>query len=274
MNSTSTLDPPVDEESTPAESGPGRPAVSGTSGAETPDAELPGGGESISKDELFHLLRNSRRRAAVRYLRGREGPVPMRDVAEQVAAWEHDTTVSGLSSDERQRVYVALYQSHLDTLADAGVIEYDKPRGVVEPRPLLDRVAAYTDRPVSSGGTGDGYSSEPGVDSDEGERDEGAMDPDARTPDGDREGSASGREEGRDVPVEAGGDGGDTWARRYLGVSIAGTVLLVGAALDVTVLRALSGVAVSSLILLMFSVLTAAKLRLDGDGRVSTGAEA
>ena len=99
----------------------------------------------ISADDLFHVLQNSRRRAVLRYLRGREGPVRMRTVAEQVAAWENDTTVAQLSSDERQRVYISLYQSHLETLEDAGVIDYNKPRGVIEPQPLLEHVAAYID---------------------------------------------------------------------------------------------------------------------------------
>jgi len=101
---------------------------------------------AIAKDDLFHLLQNERRRAVVRYLRGREQTVKMRDVAEQVAAWEHDTTVRALTSDERQRVYIALYQSHLDTLADAGVIDYNKSRGLVDPKPRLEYVAQYVDQ--------------------------------------------------------------------------------------------------------------------------------
>ena len=115
--------------------------------------------ESLSTDDLFHLLQNSRRRAVLRYLRGREGPARMRDVAEQVAAWENDTTVAQLASDERQRVYISLYQSHLETLEDAGVIDYNKPRGVIEPRPLLDHVAAYVDTDRSDA-TDDGEASD------------------------------------------------------------------------------------------------------------------
>jgi hypothetical protein len=106
--------------------------------------------EDIEKDELFHLLQNERRRAVVRYLAGRDQTVKMRDVAEQVAAWEHDTTVRALTSDERQRVYIALYQSHLDTLDEAGVIDYNKSRGLVDPRPRLEYVAQYVERTTAS----------------------------------------------------------------------------------------------------------------------------
>jgi len=53
--------------------------------------------------------------------------VKMCDVAEHVAAKEHETTVKQLLSDERQRVYIPLYQSHLPKLDEAGIIDYDKP---------------------------------------------------------------------------------------------------------------------------------------------------
>jgi hypothetical protein len=111
---------------------------------DTSEAESEGA-DPLPKDDLFHLLQNERRRNVLRYLRGRDEPVRMRDVAEQVAAWEHDTTVEQLSSDQRQRVYISLYQSHLDTLDDAGVIDYNQPRGVVTPTPLVDDIARYAE---------------------------------------------------------------------------------------------------------------------------------
>lgn len=98
---------------------------------------------AFSKDEIFHLLQNERRRMVLRYLRGTEGVVRMRDVAEQVAAWEHDTTVENLTSTQRQRVYIPLYQSHLSKLDEAGLIEYQQNRGLVERKPPADRVDRY-----------------------------------------------------------------------------------------------------------------------------------
>ncbi len=104
----------------------------------------------LPEDELFHVLQNERRRAVLRYLNGTEDTVQMRAIAEQVAAWEHDTTVDQLSSDQRQRVYIALYQSHLDTLADAGIVEYEKSRGNVRLTETGQDVASYME------GVGDG----------------------------------------------------------------------------------------------------------------------
>lgn len=109
------------------------------------DSETPSRASSLSKDDTFHILQNERRRRVLQYLSDAEGPVDMRDIAEQVAAWEHDTTVQQLTSDQRQRVYIALYQSHLPKLADFGLITYNRSRGVVERTPLADQIAWYLD---------------------------------------------------------------------------------------------------------------------------------
>jgi hypothetical protein len=99
--------------------------------------------QRLSDDKIFHLLQNERRRAVIRYLRDEEGTVSMRDIAEQVAAWEHDTSVAALDSDERQRVYIPLYQNHLPKLDEEGVIEYNQSRGTVERTPVADQLEQY-----------------------------------------------------------------------------------------------------------------------------------
>ncbi|MDL5363314.1 hypothetical protein [Halalkalicoccus sp. NIPERK01] len=99
----------------------------------------------ISRDDLFHILSNQRRRAVLRDLAEREGPVEMRTLAERIAAREHDTTVNALDSTQRQRVYISLYQNHLPKLATHGIIEYDQSRGRIEPTPLLAGFVSYLD---------------------------------------------------------------------------------------------------------------------------------
>ncbi len=98
---------------------------------------------TLSRDEIFHLLQTSRRRETIQYLLERNGPVKMRDVAEYVSAREHDTTVQQLTSTQRQRVYIPLYQSHLPKLDKKGVIEYDQSRGIVRPGDNLELLRPY-----------------------------------------------------------------------------------------------------------------------------------
>ncbi|WP_192498385.1 DUF7344 domain-containing protein [Halorussus halophilus] len=97
----------------------------------------------LSTDQTFHLLQTQRRRDALWYLKQHDGPVEMSDMAEQVAAWEYDTTVPELHSNQRQRVYIGLYQTHLPKLDQAGVIDYNQSRGIVERTPLAEEFDAY-----------------------------------------------------------------------------------------------------------------------------------
>lgn len=92
-----------------------------------------GGNVHEDRDELFGLLSNSRRRYAWHYLTSRETQeaVPLGEVAEQVAAWENGKEIEELTSQERKRVYIALYQSHLSTMDGEGLVDYDDDEGTV-----------------------------------------------------------------------------------------------------------------------------------------------
>lgn len=98
----------------------------------------------LDKDDLFHLLKSSRRRRALRFLLAAESePVEMRTVAEAVAAEEYGKPVEALHSDERQRVYITLYQLHLPQLDDAGVIDYNQSRGRITTNPVIEAFDEY-----------------------------------------------------------------------------------------------------------------------------------
>ncbi|MFD1562227.1 hypothetical protein ACFR99_01410 [Haloarchaeobius amylolyticus] len=105
---------------------------------------------TLSLDEIYHLLQTQRRRDVLRYLQTADGRVRLRELAEQVAAWEQETTIDELRSDERQRVYISLYQSHLPKLDNHGVVDYDKDRGWVEPTPRAERLYPYLEPPSRS----------------------------------------------------------------------------------------------------------------------------
>lgn len=100
---------------------------------------------TLDLDTKFELLRNRRRRIVISYLVEAGERVEMSELAEHVAAVENDTTVRALSSTERKRAYVGLYQCHLPKLADAGVIEYNSDRGHAEPTPAAAELLRYVD---------------------------------------------------------------------------------------------------------------------------------
>jgi DNA-binding transcriptional ArsR family regulator len=80
----------------------------------------------VGRDELFHILRNQRRRFALHHMRHHDGPVDVGDLATQIAAWENEITVGEVSSDQRRRVYNALQQTHVPGLEEAGVVDVDR----------------------------------------------------------------------------------------------------------------------------------------------------
>lgn len=82
-------------------------------------------------DVLFGTLQNQRRRRILRYLEN-ESSATIGELAEHIAAIENDVPKRQLSSTQRKRVYVSLYQSHLSKLADTGAVCYNKDRGTVE----------------------------------------------------------------------------------------------------------------------------------------------
>ena len=186
--------------------------------SDEPTTEAASGGEAaeptLTADQTFRLLQSERRRAVLRHLRREGGTVRVHDVAEQVAAREHDTPVQALTPAERERVSVSLYHSHLPKLDEAGVVEYDRDRDVVERTPLADRL----DRFLSP------------------------VDGDAAT------------------------DRGDSpWDRYYLGATGLCAFLFAGTAFGVGPLTALSGVALSAVVLTVFAALTATKIATSGD---------
>ena len=100
----------------------------------------------ISEDELFDVLSNQRRRFAVHLLKREEDDsIAIGDMAEQIAAWENGIETTEITGNERKRVYTALQQSHLPKMDKAGVIDFNKNRGVVEPMPAMTDVDVYMD---------------------------------------------------------------------------------------------------------------------------------
>ncbi|SNR55148.1 DUF7344 domain-containing protein [Halorubrum vacuolatum] len=91
---------------------------------------------TLSDDEIFELLANPRRRFVLLSLRESGQAIPLTDIADSMAGASRDVGVSGPDRAERKRAYVSLYQTHIPSLVDAGVVTYDADSGFVA---LTDR---------------------------------------------------------------------------------------------------------------------------------------
>jgi hypothetical protein len=103
----------------------------------------PENGERLPYDVVFGLLANERRRRTLTYLTESENPTTLSNLAEHIASLETGKPVRALSSSERKRVYVGLYQCHLPKMDDANVIDYNQSRGTIEIRPEADQLLCY-----------------------------------------------------------------------------------------------------------------------------------
>jgi len=86
----------------------------------------------LTQDDVFEILSSPRRRYLLYHLRKEGGPIELVELAEHVAAWENDVDREGLTAQERKRVYVSLYQTHVPKLDEAGIVDYDPDSGMVE----------------------------------------------------------------------------------------------------------------------------------------------
>ncbi|MFC4552191.1 MULTISPECIES: DUF7344 domain-containing protein [Halorussus] len=98
-----------------------RPATTGTGGAGTP---------TPSRDDLFDLLGNARRRRVLRHLL-EEPTITLTDLSARLAAVENGRPVSELTSRQKKQVYSSLYQTHIPRLSEHGLVEYDANARIV-----------------------------------------------------------------------------------------------------------------------------------------------
>jgi len=102
--------------------------------------------QSMTEDELdagqiHDILRNDRRRLAIRCLRESGGSMSVRDLSEEVATRE--TGESPAPRDKRRSVYVSLHQTHLPKLDNLGIMTYDTDTKEVELRGRAAEITTY-----------------------------------------------------------------------------------------------------------------------------------
>lgn len=101
----------------------------------------------------FRLLAHPYRRQLLAALADTDGSVTVRDVRNEIVTRETAASLPDVPAAETKRVYLTLLHIHVPMLADAGVIDYDSDRDVIEAadleavRPLLS--VATDDRPPS-----------------------------------------------------------------------------------------------------------------------------
>lgn len=85
---------------------------------------------SLDQSTLHDLLSSERRRHVLGCLAEHE-QLALPDLADEVAAREHDEPLPQVPEDAVLTTYLSLYHTHVPKLADAGVLSYDQDTDVV-----------------------------------------------------------------------------------------------------------------------------------------------
>ena len=108
-------------------------AVVVAEGGDEPTVEL-------SRDEIFDVLCNQRRRLVLQALGDHPEGLSLRELSELVAARECETTPGAVTTDQRKRTYISLYQTHIPKMDRLGVVEVDGQGHTVR---LTDAVSQF-----------------------------------------------------------------------------------------------------------------------------------
>lgn len=85
---------------------------------------------SLTLDERFSLLANSRRRHAIEIIFEHER-IDFGELVDRVAELEYGLPIEEISSDERHTIYVSLQQTHTERLEEDGIISRDRDTGTI-----------------------------------------------------------------------------------------------------------------------------------------------
>jgi hypothetical protein len=99
--------------------------------------------QPVSEGLAHNMLRNGRRRRAIKYLRRHHGTATLSELAEQIAIYE--TGESPPPENLRESVYISLHQTHLPKLDENGFLDYDPDAKTVTLRRRTWRLEKYMD---------------------------------------------------------------------------------------------------------------------------------
>ena len=119
---------------------------------------------SLPPGEVFAVLRNDRRRAAITVLASEAEPRSVAALARAVAASEHEVPAAHVTERQYKCVYVSLLQIHLPMLAEKELIEWEGCEGPITAAESIGALAetigfleeiCEDDRHIEGGAVGD-----------------------------------------------------------------------------------------------------------------------
>ena len=79
----------------------------------------------LDLDHVFGAIDHPRRRYLL-YALATDSEWTLRELATKLVAWEHDVEETTVLDDQRDRMYLSLFHTHVPKLVEEGVIRFDR----------------------------------------------------------------------------------------------------------------------------------------------------
>lgn len=112
-----------------------------SSTGDEPDADR----SELSRDDIFDLLSNRRRRFVVHALKRMEEPVELAELSTYIAAWEVETEPEEVDYDDRRSVYVTLRRTHLPKMDEKNVLIFNDSEKTVKSTDTFSNIEVYVE---------------------------------------------------------------------------------------------------------------------------------
>ncbi|SDR15897.1 DUF7344 domain-containing protein [Natronobacterium texcoconense] len=102
--------------------------------------------EHDAANATFDVLAHHRRRYVLQCLHEFENPIPISELADEVAVREYETSLAEISAERLDRVGISLHHVHVPKLVEEGYVRYDREQSQVtleEPAVQLEQLRAY-----------------------------------------------------------------------------------------------------------------------------------
>lgn len=94
-------------------------------------------------DSVFQLFVSQRRRYVLDCLRETDDPIPLADLAGEVATREKDASLSEIPDEELKQIHLTLYHTHIPKLNDEDIIQYNKDEETVTLIESVEKLNQY-----------------------------------------------------------------------------------------------------------------------------------
>lgn len=99
--------------------------------------------ESVELDTVRRLCRDQRWYVALAVLTEQERQLTVNDLTKAIVRHDHDAPITEADTDVVAEIQDELIEEQIPALTDAGIVEYDRERELVEPTVESDRLQAH-----------------------------------------------------------------------------------------------------------------------------------